>query len=249
MQGQHVFDAVSIRPHDPKLPVNGPVGTSPDGYQAINKPLAAVILDAYFPRVLQARWPVKNLPAWGLSENYDIVAKVSPADYATWKEQADHWNPSYPNRMLMGMLQSMLADRCKLVVHRVPAQADGYALVVGKRGPKLRPARVDEKIPANAIRIPEDGRMVPLSRDSSNPVLTFYQTSMPSLAALLMTLSPMPVIDRTGLQGKFDFTLPRQDVGGGPVIWDFEALGLKLEPIKIPAEDIVIDHIERPSAN
>ena len=244
---KHVFDAVSIRPHDPKLPP-GPIGPGPDGYRAIDEPLAAIILDAYFPRVSQARWPLKNLPAWGLSEHYDIVAKVSPADFAAWKEQTDNWNPATPNWILMEMLQSMLADRCKLVVHSVPWQADGYALVVGKHRPKLRPAAPDEKIPATAIRIPEDGRMVPF-RDRNNPVLTFYQTSMASLAAELMTMSPMPVIDRTGLHGKFDFILPKRDVGGGPVVWDFESLGLQLEPIKIPTEDIVIDHIERPSAN
>jgi uncharacterized protein (TIGR03435 family) len=210
--------------------------------------LAAIILDAYFPKAFQARYPLKNLPAWGLSELYDVIAKVSPEDVAAWQGLVNQRNPAVSNMLLMGMLQSMLTDRCKLVVHRVSSQADGYALVVGKR-PKLKPATPDEAIPSNALTIQEGGRMVPI-HNVDYPVLTFYQTSMASLAAELVTMTPIPVIDRTGLEGKFDFTLLRLDVRGGPEdSWDFQSLGLRLEPIKIPTEDIVIDHIERPSEN
>jgi len=86
---------------------------------------------------------------------------------------------------------------------------------------------------------------------------------MAELANHLNGVSPgHPVQDRTGLTGKYDFVLKRIDMSeeqDGRVsldaipapndIWDMGALGLKVEPIKIPAETIVIDHIERPSEN
>ena len=72
---------------------------------------------------------------------------------------------------------------------------------------------------------------------------------MKSLAAELGSFS-LVVVDKTGLTGTYDFALMKLDSGGDLALeWDVRALGLKLVPVKIPTENIVIDHIERPSPN
>jgi uncharacterized protein (TIGR03435 family) len=148
--------------------------------------------------------------------------------------------------MLQAMLQNALADRCKMAVHRVPTLIDGYALVIAKQGlnrKNLVESKPDGVIPDRAQRIPLDGRLAP-----GDPVLHFYQTSM---AALIVQLSlRVPIEDRTGLPGKYDFDLTRLGIEGVPASdWDLAPLGLKLIMTKIPSENIVIDHIERPSPN
>ncbi|RXS97949.1 TIGR03435 family protein [Silvibacterium dinghuense] len=71
-----------------------------------------------------------------------------------------------------------------------------------------------------------------------------------------------PVVDRTGLTGTYDFSLPK--LGQNPPVanvgmaaldtgpndeWDFQSLGLKLEPIAIPVEMVVVTHIDKPDVN
>jgi uncharacterized protein (TIGR03435 family) len=191
------------------------------------------------------------------SDKYDIVAKVAPADVAEWQRQSH----TRQKVMMQAMLQTMLAERCKLVVHRSPAEVSGYALVVGKQGSKLKETPAGETLPSG-IPLPDGGVMVGAARGGKLEN-SFYGTSMAELANHLNGGSPgHPVQDRTGLTGKYDFVLKRIDMSeeqNGVVslnaipppndLWDLGALGLKVEPIKIPTETVVIDHIERPSQN
>ena len=90
--------------------------------------------------------------------------------------------------------------------------------------------------------------MIPF-QSPDDPVLRFYATSMMSLAAILSGWG-VPVEDRTGLTGKYDFELTRVSNTGDPSVdLDVAALGLKFTAIKIPTENIIIDHIEHPSPN
>jgi uncharacterized protein (TIGR03435 family) len=113
----------------------------------------------------------------------------------------------------------------------------------------LKAAKPGETIPNEALRIAGDGRMIPYQRGSENPTLRFFQTSMKSLAADLGSFG-LVVVDKTGLTGKYDFALMKLGSGGDLALeWDLHPLGLRLVPVKIPTENIVIDHIERPSPN
>jgi uncharacterized protein (TIGR03435 family) len=245
------FDVVSIRPSNaPDNQWNIRLDPNGDEYRALGLPLAQTILIAYFPRALQSKERLSGAPGWVWNDKFDFVAKVAFDDVEEWHKPLQHgWGQ--PNPMLETMLQAVLADRCKLVVHRIPATVPGFALVVANHGPELKrlvQADAHETIPDNAQRIPEEGRMVPIL-SPEDPVLHFYGTSMASLAALLSRFGA-PVEDRTGLTGKYDFALTRFNTVGDPSVdWNLSALGLKLAPIRVSTETIVIDHIERPSPN
>ena len=88
---------------------------------------------------------IVGMPAWLTSEDdcYDVDAKVDEADLADWQ------NPAKQPAMLRSMLQAMLEDRLKLVVHRSTTEGPVDLLVVGKNGPKFK-----ETIPANFIPAP-----------------------------------------------------------------------------------------------
>lgn len=244
------FDVVSILPSKAG-PDQWRLGTPAGGdeYHAIGMPLGATLLMAYYPFRLQSRDRIVGAPGWLWNDEVDFVGKVGEADLPEWQKLTQR-GFRVPNPMLQIMLQNALADRCKLVIHRMPAQVDGYALVVAGHGPNAKnliEAKADDVIPDNAQRIPYDGRMVPIL-SPSEPVLHFYTTSMTALAEMLSGWGGGQVQDRTGLTGKYNFSLTRLSTEGIPTVdWDLGQLGLKLIAMKIPVENVVIDHIERPS--
>jgi uncharacterized protein (TIGR03435 family) len=252
------FEVVSIRPSKPGTPIR--MVFLPDEYRSINLPLIRVILWAYFPPEFWSRDRLSGAPAWVMNDGYDIEAKLEDATAEEWKNL-----PTWQRlESAKPMLQALLAERFKLVVHRVPAEVQGYALVVRKHGAKLKEAKPDETRPPNALPLAGGGMMVPFFSGQS-PEVTFFETSMASLADHLSRSLVLPFQDQTGLTGKYDFVLPKRDTGppdsgqeGGasaPVLddrwnyWDLDAIGLKLKPVKVPTTTLVIDHIERPSEN
>jgi len=201
---------------------------------------------------------ILNQPGW-TGDKYDIQAKVAPSDMAEWQKQG-----RMGGEMLSAMLRSMLEDRCKLAVHWVPGQTSGYALVVGKHGSKLKKAT--PPIPPNGIQVRvgdqnyPDARYFPHAKGDARTDVPFYNISMEALAGWLSMLFETPVLDQTGLTGNYDLVLNKRekqdmedesapDPRGESSRWDMEALGLKLVPMKVPTRRLVIDHIERPSAN
>lgn len=253
------FDVVSIRPTSPDQRGQGPSSTwaiQPDGYRALNQTIWQDIMLAYFPEGL-ANWTpdrLKNAPAWIQTEPYDLVAKVAPADLPAWRRQG---NTLETQPLFRAMLQSLLADRCKLVVHTIPAEVAGLALTVGKRGPQFQPAAPDETIPAGAFPYPEGGALLPQDQYRT---IRFYGVTMERIIVYMTTFSypRYPIEDHTGLTGRYDLTLHKReaapsasgdDDSGSTLSWDVQSLGLELKPIKLPTETIIIDHIERPSEN
>ena len=244
------FDVVSIRPSADTALTSFEVSPKSDEYRAVGRSLGFTVEMAYFPIRMGSRDHVIGAPSWVWNDRYDFVGKVGEGDVPEWQHFSRRGFMA-PNPMLQIMLQKALADRCKLVVRRVPAQIDGYALVVAKNGPNRKrfvESKLSDAIPDEAVPIALDGRMVGIvSRD--NPVLHFYQTSM---AAFVLEMSgpTAPIEDRTGLQGKYKFDLVRLGTDGVPSSdWYLASLGLKLIPAKISTVKIVIDHIERPSPN
>jgi uncharacterized protein (TIGR03435 family) len=147
--------------------------------------------------------------------------------------------------MLRAMLGTLLIDRFKLTFHRDTKPLGSFTLVVAKGGPKLRMSRDD----APGVLRPSNGAMVAQHATMSEFVST--------LAGPLRT----PVLDKTGLTGRYDFTVDLSSyfadtkAGEQPDITSMmtsalrEQLGLSLESRKEPVEILVVDHVERPTEN
>jgi uncharacterized protein (TIGR03435 family) len=150
--------------------------------------------------------------------------------------------PDTPRDQLALMLQTLLADRLKLVMHREQRELRFLALVAGKDGPKLRDAE-PQPAPDTSFNIP--GRIVR------------NQISMTQLAVLLSRFERQTVMDMTGLKGVYQMKLewspegiPGRDAADsapGPSLYTAvqEQLGLKLEARKGPLEVLVVDSAER----
>ena len=250
------FDAVSIRQN-----ISGDAeqfGPTPDGYRMSNMTLELPIMTAYVPQIGGAVFysddQIKGFPVWMMTERYDINARIAEEDRAEWQ------NPALQKVMLQAMMRALLEDRCKMVVHREVKEAAVYSLVVGKNGPKFKPTNPDVAHPGGEA-LPWGGTVV-----FSNSGVSLYGTSMASLASILSQMLNMhrPILDKTGLTGRYDIVLKNPEMGAPPVAqqsgpsasdpsdsfsWVSESTGLKLESTKAPAETLVIDHIERPSEN
>jgi uncharacterized protein (TIGR03435 family) len=213
---------------------------------------------------------------WISSEKYDIDAKLEDPVADSVGEDFQKLPPDQRRKQMGLMLQSvqsLLADRFKLKVSRETKELPVYALVVAKSGPKLQEAKPGDTYP-NGIKGP-DGIARPGMMRAGRGQLAGQAIPMGSLIMMLSQQLARPVLDQTGLKGKYDIALqwsPDQSPAGmvqgpdsgklgpenvpppdtsGPSLFTAiqEQLGLKLESTKGPVEVIVIDHIERPSEN
>ncbi len=235
------FEVVSIRRHtDASGPVQRP-GPTPNGFRSIGLPLFSIFQWAY-PRPNETGLLRGDLivgaPHWLLDETWDVIAKVAEADLAGWQK------PGAQQTMLRAMLQTMLADRCKVVTHYESREAPVYDLVVAKGGPKFKQAESADS---------DGGGMLGTNvRAIPRPAgIQYYGISMAILTqTILPNMAGRPVVDKTGLAGIYNLTLP--DVrGDDESIFTVlpEALGLRLEPAKGDVEVLAIDHVERPTEN
>src|ERR1019366_3136291 len=253
---QHAeFEVASVKragdvPFGGRIPISGPVAErlgfqgGPGSNTPGRIPYFGVSLKMLLARGYGMRAYQISGPNWIEMERYDIDAKY-PAD-------------TQPEEFRL-MLQNLLADRFRLVLHRETRQMARYRLVVAKDGPKLSPPRKlpeykddDERIAAMKANM-EARRRRPYSGASRG----FGEASatMTKLAQDLAGYLDRPVTDDTGLEGSYSFDLewsPDEsgtDAGETSLPSIFVAvqlqLGLKLEPEKGPVEFLVIDHIER----
>jgi uncharacterized protein (TIGR03435 family) len=227
------FEVASIRKNNsgpPQVAVN-PFAFPPGGrFIATNVTLTELIVMAY--RTLPVQ--IRGGPAWIDADRFNIVAKADENDGAVKPDQ------------LMAMIQALLEDRFKLVLHRETEERTIYALVPGKTPPKLQPAKEGEQT-----------AMVPGPRGE----MKFQGMPLAGLVNTLANLLHMPVVDGTGMKGNFDFTLDPLRIPGrtqpvSPELWPDlvlaavqDQLGFNLEKRKAPLEITVIERAERPSDN
>jgi len=226
--------------------------TTPNGFRSIGLNLFAIFQMAYVPPnesgVLRGDL-IAGAPDWLSEESYDIVAKVDEADLANWQK------PEMTQTMLHAMLQTMLAERFKVLVHHESREAPVYNLVVAKGGPKFKQA--ENLDTAGTGMIGTNVRVTPGPsgiRYNGISMAILTQTLLPGMAG-------RPVVDKTGLPGFYDLTLPDlkrlsmipslPPSGDDETIFTVlpEALGLRLESAKGLVDTLVIDHVERPSEN
>jgi uncharacterized protein (TIGR03435 family) len=243
----------------------GPGTGDPGQITFTNVTLMSVLLRAYDVKTYQAAGP-----EWLASERYDVTAKVPPG---TTKEQC--------NRMLQGLL----AERFHLALHHETREIPGYELVTGRNGTKLKESAEAErdaarsqagpepagppKIDANGFPDLDAPGLVMMEGVKGKAVISFLTAKAQPLSALADTLSKefrMPILDKTGLTGKFDFTLEfaPQPPGALPVPPSVEGLpqavdesgpnlvtavqqqlGLRLNPSKVALDVLVVDRADK----
>jgi uncharacterized protein (TIGR03435 family) len=201
------FEVASVKPSAPQQAGRmmmrqrgGPGTTDPGQYSVEGLPLSRVIMQAYGVQSYQVTGP-----SWIDSERYDIVAKL-PA--GTTKEQ------------FQLMLQSLLAERFKLAIHKETKELPTYALVVAKGGPKLKEspkedpdAAKDAPPPAPQVgkdgrpQLPRGGRGMMVMMGSKGLHAEAARSTTTQLADFLSNQLGRPVVDETGLTGQYDYAL------------------------------------------
>jgi uncharacterized protein (TIGR03435 family) len=249
------FEVASIKPNKSDSPVQN-VDMQPGGRLTVtNFPLNDMIRLAFGTPQALAPNQLSGGPSWAASDRFDIVAKAEG-------------NPSREQILLM--LRTLVTERFKLKVHSETRVLAMYALVLargdGRLGPRIRLSNIDNidcSTPSTREQVapPCQVRQAPASR--TGRAVTMAQVAR----SLVGGVGGLPVLDHTGLAGRFDFDLewtPDQPLRlppnapnlppidpNGPSIFTAvkEQLGLKLESTKGPVDVLVIDHAEHPSEN
>ena len=268
--GKMTFEVASVKLSNgefvpPNVPLNfGEAYRATGGYFKADFPLSVYIEFAYkiWPTEDQEREMFAHSPKWITTDRYSIDAR-SPG------------NPTKDQMRLM--VQSLLADRFKLATHIESHEGPVLALTsvqAGKLGPKLIPhaggTACDEPGPSPGPGLagfpPGCGSFALLRISGGASMLAGYRdATMDMLAASLAQIlgRGRTVIDRTGLTGRYDFTLQwapdpppsdsptAQQAPAGPTSLEAlrDELGLKVESTRGPVQVLVVDHVERPSEN
>jgi uncharacterized protein (TIGR03435 family) len=190
-------------------------------------------------------------PKWLDTDRFDIEAKMETVAANRLKALSRDQRRGE----MQAMYQQLLADRFKLAVHWETRDLPVYALVAAKKGPDLQETKTS----------PGDTRTSSGDGNFSGKGLTLAEFAQ-ALTQELSTELGRVVIDKTGIQGRYDLTLKwTPDTGAdaasggtdgsapdaGPSIFTAiqEQLGLKLESAKSPVKVLVIDHVEMPTEN
>ena len=224
---------------------NSSVNNNDGAYVSLNQGLRDIIEDCFN---LQIDGQIIGLPAWAASAHYDIKAKLD-AETAT---RLKALKGEEQNKAEDELIQHLLEDRFKLKFHHETRELPEYALVQSKTGNTLKAAD-----PASS----KAGNMSWYVKDNSQK-MEAYSAEMVRLVTLLCNQVHRPVVDKTGLTGKYDMKLEwtREDMinstadgtsdrAPGLMTALQEQLGLKLESTKGTVDVIVIDHIEQPTEN
>jgi uncharacterized protein (TIGR03435 family) len=232
-----VFEVATIKPSKPGAPGKA-LTIRGRQFVTVNTSMNDLITFAYGINVQQ----IAGAPKWFDSDQYDILAEPE--------------GDGVPNRkQLETLVQKLLADRFKLAFHREKKDLMAFVIAVGKSGPKMTKSAGDPNgLPGLGFR--QMGSMF-----AANAGMTDF-------AGLLQSfVLDRPVVDQTGLTGRFDFELkwtPDESQFGGrgggvkhdeadapPNLFTAlqEQLGLQLKSEKTPVDVLVIDKVEKPSAN
>jgi uncharacterized protein (TIGR03435 family) len=243
------FDAFEVATIKPVAPQDG-AGRyirmqSAHVFQAKNYTVHGMIAAAYDlnPRAISGG------PAWVTSQSWEIFATTPSEKRPTWDDQ-------------MAMLRKLLAERFNLSFHREKKQFNIYDLTVSKEGSKLK---ATEAPPDEAPNM--TSTVFPASSGGiDRVVLPAHNITITQFAGLLnRAILDRPVVDNTGLTGRYDFELewtpdetqfggqlppgPPDEPKPGLFLAMQQTLGLKMEATRGAVDAIVIDRVERPTDN
>jgi len=257
-------DVISVIKPNRGGAANGQLGVPFAGkFRATNVTVAMLIGAAYGGVIPLGPARITGLPAWAKSDRFDVEAKA---------DDAEPTEDSEDDRAIVtafAMVRSMLAERFALRVHEVRRDAAIFALVATSRGTRLTPTRRDCDAIAKAG--PFSGPPVGVDAALWGPCgvrvrrgeIVAAGATMEQLAQRLAPLAGIDrdVVDRTGIDGRFDFRLQwtpppaaTTDAGAdvaGPSLFTTlqEQLGLKLESTRGPVRVLVVDRVDHPTPN
>ncbi len=179
-------------------------------------------------------------PSWIGTDRYDVVAKAE--GNATGERNTS-------DDQIKLMLQTLLADRFKLTLHRERKELSAYVISLGKTPPKLFPPKDDE---TNSIQLAPQA--VPDQKTSYR--IRFTRFSLQQLCDIFARQMDSVIVNQTGLNGEYDFSLELTPDESRPNPVDptllmtamREQLGLTLKSQKTPVDILVIDSAERVAA-
>ncbi len=201
------FEVASVKPAAPMG--DGMIRVGVQGGPGTPDPVQMTFTNVSLKDLIQTAWNVKSYqvtgPGWMESARFDISAKLAAG---TTKEQSRE------------MLQNLLAERFKLVIHHSTKESSIYALLVAKGGPKLKetvddpnapvadapppgPPRQTMQVPPGAGR----GRTMMMMAPGGRMRLVANGTTIPKFIDSLANQLDRPVFDMTGLTGTYDITL------------------------------------------
>ena len=238
------FEVASVKPTSPQA-VGMRMRRDPGLLDYGNVALIEIVSEAY-----NVDNQLISGPSWlDAGARYDIVAKIPKGA---------------PASQVPAMLQRLLLERFKLKVHHETKVTDVYALTAGKGGPKLERAEDDLAADPNDRNVvvgfgkaTSSGFHLLGNLRGSELRFQAVAVTMAKLSVLLKSYVHLPVVDSTGLQGRYNFTFEFDALEGGPeermapnyippsLFTAVERLGLKLEARRVPVDHLVVDHAEK----
>ena len=235
------FDVATIKPNE-----KGETSMQRLSINARNFVTVASSLDDLigFAFNIQAK-QILGAPEWSNKDRYDINATLDTEGMPSDKQ-------------LRLAVRKLLEDRFKITFHKDKKELPAFVLTVAKSGPKLTPTEATGPLPGLGV-----------TPTSNGLTLIVHNGLVSELCELLQSLIlDRPVVDETGIPGKFDISVTftpddsqfhghpppfkkADDVEAAPTLFEAiqQKLGLKLESQKAPVEVVVLDHVEKPSAN
>lgn len=233
--GQQSFEVASVKIHEGPSRGRPGVFTSGTRLEGNARTVVTLVMFAYNVKSYQVA-PTRALDPFG-DAFYDIDARA-PSETTPSAEE------------FRQMVQALLEQRFRMKMHREKRDMPVYDMVIAKKDPKLKPAA------------PETDTVLHNSASGRNWGVTVGSMTMKRLAELVENQGFVgrPVIDKTGLTGNYAVQLtytpdipPNRGSDSPDDISIFaalvEQLGLRLEPARAMIDTIVVDHVEKPSAN
>jgi uncharacterized protein (TIGR03435 family) len=226
-----VFEVATIKPSAPNDPSDG-FHTRGRHIFIENQTVNKMVAFAYGLNGKQ----IAGGPVWLDTDRFDIDGVPDVEGTPSLKQQ-------------QGMVKKLLTDRFGMTFHREKKELSVYAIMVGKGGPKLNKSADD------LIGMPSQDA----EQHGTELAMKFKNMSMTDFGFCMQFFLDRPLVDQTGLSGKYDFNLKwsfdeteaSSNPNAAPGLFTAiqEQDGLKLDAVKAQADVIVIDKVERPSAN
>ena len=227
------WDVVTVRPRDPN-DTNGETSIRMQGHEVVlvNRTVLGLLLFSYNLHKSQ----IVGAPHWSETERWDVSGVPDIPGHAS-------------RAQLQILVRKMLVERFGLKLHHETKEMPVYALTVTKGGHKMARSAGDPNGPGSENE----------SRDGGQSLMRITNATISEFAPNLAFFADRPVVDQTGLAGRYDFqlrwtfdeSLAPSDGTAPPDLFSAiqTQIGLKLEPTKAPVDVLSIDAVERPPAN